>query len=101
MTFVSLASFVVSVLLSGLMALAQTPSPPADEHANFPPGPARDLTIRVCSQCHTPDIVAEQQNDLDGWKTVVDDMASKGAQGSDEELDQIVHYLATAFPVPK
>jgi competence protein ComEA len=89
------------VLMSGLTAWAQNPSPPADEHPALPTGPGRELVLRVCSQCHSPDVVAEQQLDPAGWKTLVDQMASQGAVATDEELDEIVRYLANAFPASK
>ena len=89
------------VLMSGLMAAAQTPSGPADEHAKLPAGPGRELMIRVCSQCHAPEVAADQQLDQAGWKSLVDEMASKGAVATDAELDEIVHYLANAFPASK
>ena len=88
-------------LICGLTAAAQTPSGPADEHTKLPAGPGRELMIRVCSQCHAPDMAADQQLDLAGWKSLVDLMASKGAVATDAELDEIVHYLANAFPASK
>jgi mono/diheme cytochrome c family protein len=57
--------------------------------------------IRVCSQCHSPDQAADQQLDSAGWKTLVDQMAAKGAMATDAELDEIVQYLARAFPASK
>ena len=89
------------VLISGLTAAAQTPSAPGDEHKALPPGPGRELTIRVCSQCHSPDTAADQQLDRAGWKTLVDQMAEKGAMATDAEFAEVVQYLATAFPVSK
>ena len=89
------------VLVFGLTAAAQNPSGPADEHEKLPAGPGRELTIRVCSQCHEPEVAADQQLDLAGWKSLVDQMASKGAEATDAELDEIVHYLANAFPASK
>ena len=88
------------VLMTGLTAATQTPSGPADEHAALPAGPGRELMIRVCSQCHSPDVAADQQLDPAGWKSVVDQMAAKGAAATDAELDEIVRYLANAFPAP-
>jgi len=87
--------------MSGLTAWAQAPSPPADEHPALPAGAGRELMIRVCSPCHLPDVAAEQQLDPAGWKTVVDQMASKGAVATEAELDEIVRYLANAFPASK
>jgi competence protein ComEA len=88
------------VLISGWTAAAQN-SPPADDHPTLPAGPGRELMIKVCSQCHSPDQAADQQLDEAGWKTLVDQMASKGAEATEAELGEIVAYLAKAFPVPK
>ena len=103
--FMRALSFLAAVvLMSGLTAGAQTtspPTPPADEHPALPAGQGRELMIRVCSQCHSPDLAAEQQLDPAGWKALVDLMASKGAVAKDEEFDEIVRYLANAFPAPK
>ena len=57
--------------------------------------------IRVCSQCHSPDVAADQQLDPAGWKDLVDQMAGKGAAATDAEFDEIVRYLADAFPASK
>ena len=89
------------VLMSGLTAATQTSSGPADEHAALPAGPGRELMIRVCSQCHSPDVAADQQLDPAGWKSMVDQMAAKGAVATDAELDEIVRYLANAFPASR
>jgi putative heme-binding domain-containing protein len=37
------------------------------------------------------------RNTPDGWKSVVDDMVSRGAQGSQADLDNVVLYLSTNF----
>ena len=34
----------------------------------------------------------------DDWSALVGDMVNQGAQGTDEEFDQIVDYLAANFP---
>jgi competence protein ComEA len=89
------------VLMSGLTAAAQAPSEPANEHKALPAGPGRELMIRVCSQCHEPEVAADEQLDPAGWKSLVDQMASKGAVATDAEFDEIVQYLANAFPASK
>ena len=35
------------------------------------------------------------KQDKAGWESTVDDMVSRGATGTDQELDAIVNYLAT------
>jgi hypothetical protein len=89
------------VMMCGFTGWAQSPSAPADEHPRLPAGEGRELIIKVCSQCHEPEVVADQQLDFAAWKELVDLMASKGANASEQEFDAIVRYLAKAFPAPK
>ena len=37
------------------------------------------------------------RNAEDGWSAVVDDMVSRGAQGTDDEFNRVVKYLARTF----
>ena len=83
------------LVLSALAAWAQMPPEPG---AKLPPGDGRDLVMKTCSKCHTPDIVAEQTLDAEGWKELVDQMAGNGAQGSDDDFAKISDYLAKSFP---
>jgi mono/diheme cytochrome c family protein len=86
-----------SVVLLGLSALIQTPAL-ADDFKSLPEGAGRDVTVRVCSQCHSPEIAAQQKLDTQGWKDLVNQMANNGANATDAEFDTIAKYLATAFP---
>lgn len=94
----------VTALVSCAVALTLTagvgasPRVVQDEHPKFPQGPGRDVTLRVCSKCHDPELAADQQFDKAGWKDLVDQMASKGADATDAEFAQIVEYLVKAFP---
>lgn len=94
-----LVVFVTALVLATSLAAASPPSAAtADEHPTLPAGEGRELMIRVCSQCHEPEMAADQQFDEAGWKSLVDQMAAKGADATDAEFEQIVRYLATAFP---
>ena len=86
-----------SVVLLGLSALIQTPAL-ADDFKSLPEGAGRDVTVRVCSQCHSPEVAAQQKLDTQGWKDLVNQMANNGANATDAEFDTIAKYLATAFP---
>jgi hypothetical protein len=57
-----------------------------------------DLTIRVCSGCHSPALTANEQLSPQGWHDLVHLMASQGAVATEEEFDQIAVYLAKSFP---
>jgi mono/diheme cytochrome c family protein len=89
------------VLLWALTVSTQLFSAQADSHPALPAGEGRDVMIRVCSQCHEPEMAADQQLDAAGWRKVVDQMAANGATGTDAEFEQIVQYLAKAFPPAK
>jgi mono/diheme cytochrome c family protein len=70
----------------------------ADDYKALPEGPGRDVTVRVCSQCHSPEIAAHQTLDAQGWKDLVNQMANNGANATDAEFDTIAKYLAASFP---
>ena len=85
--------FTLAVVLAGLTGPAL-----ADDYKSLPEGPGRDVMVRVCSQCHSPEVAAQQSLDAPGWKALVDQMANNGAQASDAEFDTITKYLTAAFP---
>jgi competence protein ComEA len=67
----------------------------------MPAGPGKDITEQVCGGCHGVDIVASIKATRQGWQTIVDSMVSRGATASDEEIKQVVDYLAKSFPAPE
>lgn len=73
----------------GVASAAGTP-----EASALPEGKGRETLIRLCSECHEADLVIGQQHDKDGWRFLVDRMVVNGTQGTDEELAEIVEYLA-------
>jgi hypothetical protein len=74
-------------------------TPTTSEDADLlPPGPGRDLTVRVCSSCHSASISAKQRLSEPEWSDLVQLMSSRGAVATDKELDQITAYLAKSFP---
>ena len=65
---------------------------------HLPPGPGHDLTVRVCSACHLPDLAASQRLSEQEWNSLVQNMSARGAVATDEEFDEITGYLARSFP---
>ena len=63
----------------------------------LPPGAGKAVFRRMCTQCHGVEGIVRSKMSKDRWATVVDDMLSRGAKGTDEEIDQVVEYLATNF----
>lgn len=98
---------VASTLWIALLAVAQspaalpqrqfTPEEMAALSQGLPEGAGRELTVRVCAQCHEPQRAAALRLTREGWEGVMAKMAGLGARASDEELGQIVDYLAEHF----
>jgi competence ComEA-like helix-hairpin-helix protein len=64
---------------------------------SLPEGRGKAEFTRICSQCHAVTIVTKLRMTEDGWTGVVDDMVSRGAQGTDDEFNRVVKYLAAHF----
>jgi competence protein ComEA len=78
---------------------AFTPEEMAAYRAGLPDGPARDLTIRVCGQCHEPTRAASLRLTRQGWEDVIQKMKGlgAGALATDAQLAQITDYLSENF----
>ena len=63
----------------------------------LPDGKGKAEFQHICSNCHTTALATRTRHSADEWKSIVDEMVSRGAQGSDEELDDVVIYLSTNF----
>ena len=86
------------VLIALLFASLSAPALAQDDFKQLPEGAGRAETVKVCSQCHSPELVANQRLDEPGWRQVVNQMANNGAQGTDAEFETIIKYLAATFP---
>jgi quinoprotein glucose dehydrogenase len=91
--------------LTGSLPQPQNGAPAANVVASLPstqthlpPGPGHDLTVRVCSGCHSPDVATSQHLSAQEWNSLVQSMAARGAVATDDELDEITKYLAKSFP---
>jgi competence protein ComEA len=74
-----------------------TPEEIAALGKGMPEGPARDLTVRVCAQCHEPWRAASIRLTREGWEAEVVKMIGLGARATDEEIAQIIDYLAENY----
>jgi putative heme-binding domain-containing protein len=63
----------------------------------FPKGTGRAAFQRICGACHSVNVATSQRMTRAEWSGVVNDMVSRGAQGTSGELDSIVNYLSTNF----
>ena len=76
-----------------LPLLFSLPAQPQD----LPEAKGKDLYEKICGACHGTDVVFKTRTTKEKWKNTVDEMASRGAEGTDEQLDVIIDYLAKCF----
>lgn len=55
------------------------------------------LFERICTKCHGLAATVRQRNNRDRWTAVIDDMISRGAEGTDAEFEKIFDYLVKNF----
>ena len=63
----------------------------------LPEGKGKAEFKRICGDCHDIAIVTKLRLNADRWTGLVDDMVSRGAQGTQDEFDRISKYLAANF----
>jgi competence protein ComEA len=61
---------------------------------DLPEGKGKDVLESVCGACHGTDLVAARRATKEGWSYIVDDMVSRGASATNEQITTIVDYLA-------
>lgn len=82
---------VVLAMMAGALGV-----PPAQ--AQLPDGAGRDETVRLCSQCHRPEVAVSLRQDRLGWAATLRKMTALGAKGTEQEFAAVRDYLATHFP---
>jgi competence protein ComEA len=83
--------------VNAILVLVAAATTTAHAQTQLPDGPGKDVTVRVCGTCHEPVRAASVRLTRDGWEELIAKMVSLGAKGSDEELSQVLDYLATNF----
>jgi competence protein ComEA len=81
----------VPFLISALIPLVQVPLAQAQD---LPEGKGKDAVEQVCGACHGTDLVSSRRATKQGWSYIVDDMVSRGASATNEQIQAINDYLA-------
>ena len=87
--------------LCGLLLCASAGSsvPTLAAQVVLPEAPGRDMTVKLCGNCHAAETVASVRLSPEGWREVVARMVAAGAKGTEQELDTVFQYVSTQFPV--
>ena len=91
---------ILMVLISVGCGPAPTPEPtPTLEPTPTPQEmPGKALVASRCIGCHELNRVKNASYDKEGWQKTVDRMVLSGAQLTDDQVVQVVDYLAQAYP---
>jgi mono/diheme cytochrome c family protein len=84
---------VLAVLVASVPAQAQAP-----KDDPLPEGPGKAIAQRMCAGCHKITIVTAKRATPEQWAAIVQQMVERGADGTDDEVKTLVHYLAVSFP---
>lgn len=68
---------------------------------SLPDGPGKETFQMVCSMCHSPNAVIGKQGTKQWWQAKVTEMLQEVTDVPDSDVDAIINYLATNFPIAK
>jgi competence ComEA-like helix-hairpin-helix protein len=61
---------------------------------DLPDAPGKAVVEKLCADCHGVASIGGLRRTRSGWEATVDEMVARGANGSDEEFDRVIAYLA-------
>jgi len=74
---------------------------PRDE-IPLPEGEGKAITKKTCGNCHSTNVWINQRHTTAKWSQIIDNMATKGMEASDDDLATINDYLGKYLaPPPK
>ena len=89
------------LLFTSFAICVATSTLPAAENEDLPDGKGKEIFVRMCSNCHALKRVTKVRFHRNFWESVVDDMVSRGAEGTEEEAGEVVGYLTRNLAKPK
>jgi len=67
----------------------------------LPDGPGKEELKKLCSGCHDLMFTVSTRETEDGWTRIVNDMRSKGADGTEEDFAKVIAYLTAHMGKPE
>jgi alcohol dehydrogenase (cytochrome c) len=90
----SLGIICAALGIASVLAATSGPAPAAQVRENDP----RQATFeRMCSTCHEPERVDTVRDSAAGWTRIVNDMVTRGAQGSPDDIRDVIAFLADHY----
>jgi hypothetical protein len=66
----------------------------------LPDGPGKKEVVKLCDGCHDLTFTISTRETEEGWTRIVNDMRSKGADGTDAEFAKVIEYLTAHMGKP-
>ena len=60
----------------------------------LPAGEGKEVVEKLCGVCHAAEAVLKYRTSRAEWSATVDDMLSRGAEGTPDEFQTVLRYLA-------
>jgi mono/diheme cytochrome c family protein len=89
-----------TVLVSTVLATT-SPLIAQGNDVKLPDGEGKAVVQKMCTGCHNLKTVTSKHATKEQWNTIVQQMVSRGADGTDEEIETVINYLAKNFPPQK
>jgi len=70
----------------------------AQDDTALPDGAGKAIVQKMCVGCHSLKTVTSNHGTKEQWSDTVQQMVSRGADGTDEEIATVIDYLAKNFP---
>ena len=80
--------------------LARPAAAAEDARQDLPDGPGKELLPKLCGGCHDLMFTVSTRETEEGWTRIVNDMRSKGADGTEEEFAKVIAYLTAKMGKP-
>ena len=80
-----------------LLPFAAALTPALFAQTQLPDRPGNTTVKKICGQCHEITTVISSRRTKIGWEQMVEDMISRGAEGTDDEMSAVVEFLSTWF----
>ena len=65
--------------------------------SDLPPGKGKPIVERACGGCHALKVVTSKRATPEQWAALVDQMVTRGADLSYDEIETVVSYLSKNF----
>jgi len=66
----------------------------------LPDGPGKELLPKLCAGCHDLMFTVSTRETEEGWTRIVNDMRSKGADGTEADFAKVIAYLTANMGKP-